>query len=411
MFTFFKNFANFNREIKIIALITLINRMGTVVVPFLSKYLKEDLNLSYTNIGWIMVCFGLGSLVGTFLSGKLSDYFGPYKVMVFSLFFSGILFILLRFVASFSMLCLLVFLLTTIADMYRPAMMLTVTNYVQKEMRLQSLSLIRAANNLGLVVGPLLGAVVILNKGYGALFFIDGITCIVAISFFVLLVKEKKLLYKLHLVHQEQDKFAPLKDTPFVFNWIIAMITGYLFFQVFSILPIYHKAAYQLSELDSGMFLGFSGLLFILFEISVVNFVQKNKIADVIAIMIGLLLISASYALLFLIHQPWVFWIFMVLITFGNMLTFTFASGFVMKRSHKNHEGLFMSTFQMSYGFAHVFSSKTGLTIIQKFDFDANWTFNFVLALGAALFAYYMFLKVQKEDKKIKEKIAMTLFK
>lgn len=405
------NFTNFNREIKIIALITLINRMGTVVVPFLSKYLKEDLNLSYTNIGWIMVCFGLGSLVGTFLSGKLSDYFGAYKVMVFSLFCSGILFILLRYAASLTMLCVLVFFLTAIADMYRPAMMLTVSNYVQKDMRLPSLSLIRSANNLGLVVGPLLGAIVIWNKGYEALFFIDGITCIVAILMFVVLVKEKKLLYKLHLAQQEQDKLAPLKDTPFVYNWILAMITGYLFFQVFSIVPMYHKAAYHLSELDSGMFLGFSGLLFILFEISVVHFVQKNKIADVMAISIGLVLIGLAYAFLFLIHQPWVFWIFMVLITFGNMLTFTFASGFVMKRSHKNQEGLFMSTFQMSYGFAHVLSSKTGLTIIQKYDFDANWTFNFLLAFGAALFAYFMFLKVKKEEQQIKEKIAMTLFR
>lgn len=92
---FFKNFGDFNREIKVIALITLINRMGTVVVPFLSKYLKEDLNLTYSQVGWIMVCFGLGSLIGTFISGKLSDYFGAYKIMVFSLFTSGIVFILL----------------------------------------------------------------------------------------------------------------------------------------------------------------------------------------------------------------------------------------------------------------------------------------------------------------------------
>ena len=408
---FLKNFSEFNREIKIMALITLINRMGTVVVPFLSKYLKEDLNLSYSQVGWIMVCFGFGSLIGTFISGKLSDYFGAYKIMIFSLFASGLVFIMLRYVKTFEPLCLSVFLLTTIADMYRPAMMLTINNYVNKEMRLQSLSLIRTATNLGLVIGPLLGAYLILNNGYDTLFLVDGITCIFAISIFILLVKERKNLYKLNLVSNKQDKLAPLKDTPFILNWIIAMITGYLFFQVFSILPIYHKAVFKLTEFDSGMFLAFSGLLYILFEISIVNFVQKNKISDLIAVMIGLLFIGLSYGLLFLVHQPWIFWAFMLLITFGNMLTFTFASGFVMKRSHKNQEGVFMSTFQMSYGFAHLISSKTGLTIIQNYDFDANWTFNTTLAIIGAFATYLIFLMVKKEKEQIKQKIAISLFK
>jgi predicted MFS family arabinose efflux permease len=56
-------------------LITFINRAGTMVLPFLSKYLKEDLNLSYAEVGWIMVAFGMGSML--FLAGgKLSDKIG-----------------------------------------------------------------------------------------------------------------------------------------------------------------------------------------------------------------------------------------------------------------------------------------------------------------------------------------------
>jgi predicted MFS family arabinose efflux permease len=60
-------------------LITFINRAGTMVLPFLSKYLKEDLNLSYAEVGWIMVAFGLGSMLGSWLGGKLSDKIGFTK--------------------------------------------------------------------------------------------------------------------------------------------------------------------------------------------------------------------------------------------------------------------------------------------------------------------------------------------
>lgn len=53
-----------------------------MVLPFLTKYLREDLDFSLTQAGWIMVAFGLGSMLGSYLGGKFTDLFGFYKVMV-----------------------------------------------------------------------------------------------------------------------------------------------------------------------------------------------------------------------------------------------------------------------------------------------------------------------------------------
>jgi hypothetical protein len=73
---YINNYRGFTREIWILTLITFINRAGTMVLPFLSKYL-EDLNLSYAEVGWIMVALD-GVHVG-FLGGKLSDKIGFTK--------------------------------------------------------------------------------------------------------------------------------------------------------------------------------------------------------------------------------------------------------------------------------------------------------------------------------------------
>ena len=89
---YINNFKGFSREIWILAIITFINRAGTMVLPFLSKYLKENLHFTYGEVGWIMVSFGLGSMLGSWLGGKLTDKIGFYKIMIFSLFTSGILF-------------------------------------------------------------------------------------------------------------------------------------------------------------------------------------------------------------------------------------------------------------------------------------------------------------------------------
>ena len=76
-----------------------------MVIPFLSIYLTDDLSFTKTQIGWVMAAFGLGSVIGTLIGGKLTDSIGYYKVMARSLLSTGILFIILQFAQSFYEVC------------------------------------------------------------------------------------------------------------------------------------------------------------------------------------------------------------------------------------------------------------------------------------------------------------------
>ena len=178
------NFKGFTREIWILAFITFINRAGTMVLPFLSKYLKEDLHFSYSEVGWIMVCFGTGSIIGSWLGGKLSDKIGFYKIMIFSLLTSGLMFFVIQFITSFVGLCVSMFLIMIVADMFRPAMFVSIGAYAKPENRTRALTLVRLAINLGFAAGPALGGLIIMSIGYRGLFWIDGLTCIIAILIF-----------------------------------------------------------------------------------------------------------------------------------------------------------------------------------------------------------------------------------
>ena len=99
-------FKGLSKEVWWLALVTFINRAGTMVLPFLSKYLKEDLGFSYGEVGWIMVFFGLGSFVGAWLGGKLTDKIGFYQVMIWSFLSAGVVFVLIQYVQSFWGLCI-----------------------------------------------------------------------------------------------------------------------------------------------------------------------------------------------------------------------------------------------------------------------------------------------------------------
>ena len=184
MKTLFNNYINafrgLSKEVWWLALITLINRAGTMVVPFLSLYLKDNMHFTISNVGWIMSAFGLGSVTGSWLGGKLTDKIGYYKVMLYSLMFTGILFIGLQFLNTFASICLGVFVVMSVADSFRPAIFVALNAYSKPENKIRSLTLIRLAINLGFSAGPALGGIIIVSLGYGGLFWVDGITCIIA---------------------------------------------------------------------------------------------------------------------------------------------------------------------------------------------------------------------------------------
>lgn len=371
---YLNNFKGFTREVWILALITFINRAGTMVLPFLSKYLKENLHLTYGEVGWIMVSFGLGSMLGSWLGGKLSDKIGFYKIMVFSLFTSGVLFFFLQYITSFWGLCFGMFIIMAISDMFRPAMFVSLSVYAKPENRVRALSLVRLAVNLGFTAGPTLGGLIILGMGYQGLFWVDGSTCIIAILIFAFSVKEKK---KIHVATDDSiPKTTPksiFKDKPFWLLLFISFITSMVFLQIFSTLPLYHHEKFGLTEFQTGMLLSINGLLVFLLEMPIVSLLERKKVNKVKNILYGSLFIAIGYYILLLDSWVGILVISIILLTFGEIFSFPFANAVSLSRAPKGQEGQYMGLYTMSFSLAHIASSKTGLEIIGHYGYQINW--------------------------------------
>lgn len=392
------NFKGFSREIWILTLVTFINRAGTMVLPFLSKYLKENLHFSYTEVGWILVWFGIGSMLGSWLGGKLSDKIGFYKIMIFSLFTTGIAFIILQFITSFVGLCFAIFCTMVIADMFRPAMFVSLSVYAKPENRTRALTLVRLAINLGFAAGPALGGLIILGMGYQGLFWIDGITCIISILIFWIKIKEKKkqpeLTTENSIVTKHQSVF---KDKPFWVFLTTCVITGILFFQLFTTIPLYHKEQFNLTELQTGLLLTLNGVLVFLLEMPIVSIVERKKLDKVKMVTIGCLMMSISLFLMLINFWAGILIIMMLFMSFAEMFAFPFSNSFAMSRAPKGHEGRYMAIFTMSYSLAHILSAKIGMNIIEYFGYQTNWLIMGVLGLIGTLLGVWVFKKVDEE--------------
>ncbi|OXB25545.1 MFS transporter [Flavobacterium tructae] len=382
---YINNFKGFSREIWILAIVTFINRAGTMVLPFLSKYLKEDLHFTYNQVGWIMVAFGFGSMLGSWLGGKLTDKIGFYKIMIFSLFTSGVFLFLIQYVAHFWTLCIAIFSLMTIADMFRPAMYVSLGAYSEPENRTRALSLVRLAVNLGFAAGPALGGLIIMGMGYSGLFWVDGASCIIAISIFALLVKEKKKILHEDKIESTEVKKSVFHDKIFWVFLFVCFATAIIFFQLFTTLPLYHNEKFGLSAFQTGLLMTLNGLLIFTLEMPTVAFMERKGFPKIKIITLGSSIIALSFFLLLINVWAWILIISMILFSIGEILNFPFSNAFALSRAPRGQEGRYMALYTMSFSLAHIVSAKVGFEIISRFGYQINWLFMASIGVFATL--------------------------
>jgi len=387
---YINNFKGFSREIWILTLVTFINRAGTMVLPFLSKYLNEDLHFSYSDVSWIMVSFGLGSMLGSWLGGKLSDKIGFYKIMIFSLFTSGVLLFFIQYITSFWGLCIGMFILMVIADMFRPAMFVSLGAYAKPENRTRALTLVRLAVNLGFAAGPAFGGLIIMGIGYKGLFWVDGASCIISILIFALLVKEKK-----KAVHD--DKMEIPAEIKSVFHdkifWVflfVSFVTAMIFFQLFTTLPLYHFKKFGLSEFQTGLLMTLNGLLIFSLEMPTVGFMERKGFPKIRIIILGSFIMALSFFLLLINMWAGILVISMICISIGEILTFPFSNAFALSRAPRGQEGRYMALYTMSFSLAHIISTKVGLEIIEGYGYQVNWFFMASIGVFATLCCFWI---------------------
>ena len=399
MKTLFKNYINtfrgLSKEVWWLALITLINRAGTMVIPFLSLYLTENLNFTESDVGWIMSAFGLGSVVGTWIGGKLTDIIGYYKVMVRSLLSTGILFIALQFLDTFASICLGIFLVMAVADTFRPAMFVAMSAYSKPENKTRSVTLIRLAINLGFSAGPAVGGLIITTIGYGGLFWIDGITCILA-TILLIKVLNPKVTKPLEELRVDNPK-SVYKDKPFWIFFAAMLLFGIIFLQYFSTMPLYYRNAHTLSELDIGILLGLNGFFIFLLEMPLIKWLESSKYTKTGLMLFGALLTGLSFIILTFTSWVGILVIGMLLMTIGEMITFPFSNSFALERAKGGNQGEYMAMYVMAFSIAHIFGHNAGLQLVDHLGYDSTW--HIVTALSMVCVGLLMFLKYYMKRK------------
>lgn len=374
--TYLNSYRGLSKETWILALVMLINRSGAMVIPFLGVYMTSQLGFDLKQAGLALSCFGIGSIVGSFVGGWMTDKVGHYQTQVLSLFFSVPVFFLFPLFKSFFTLCLVIIALSFITELLRPANSASVSYYAKAENLTKAFSLNRMAINLGWSIGPAMGGI-LAGYSYNFLFFVNGTMVLLAGIVFALYFKGKEgkdVLENINdspFVHTLQSKTA-YQDRKFIFFVLLLTLYATVFYQFLNSLPLFYKDVYLLSEINIGYLLGFSGLMVFSLEMIIVDQAEKH-LSIKQNMIIGTLLCAISFLCLMLPIGIAILYIAMFFLSVSEILVLPFSSTICVTRSSYLNRGSYMALHSLAFSAAHVLSPLYSTQVAENYGFNMLW--------------------------------------
>ncbi len=401
--TLYKNaYAGLSREVWLLSIISLVNRAGSMVFPFMTIYLTQSLHFSLKEAGIIMSFFGLGSVVGAYIGGWLTDRIGDYKVQFWSLIATTIVLFFILKAQSFWGIAFMAFLLSVTADSFRPANKVAVAKYSKPENTTRSFALLRLAVNVGFAIGPAMGGILAAWKGYDWLFYADAVTCLAAALLFKITLKDdfkerQKESSKKIITTDHSGNTSPYKDVNFLIFLFVIGLMAFAFLQFFYTIPVFFKQQLGLDEAQIGIFMGLNGLIIMLLEMPLVYLAErKNHPFKVMAL--GAFLVGIGF-LCFLIPTAWagIAALGILVLTLGEIYYMPFASAWVATRSNDNNRGQYMALYTMSWATASVVAPAAGFQMIESLDFNGLWLVLCMIGLIGSLAFWIIGKRVKQE--------------
>lgn len=357
----------------LLSVVMLINRSGTMVLPFMTLYMTESRGASITQAGFVMTLFGAGAICGAIVGGRLTDKLGFYFIQLFALLGGGVMFFILGQMTSYPAICICAFLLSMINESFRPANATAIAHYSSDQNRTRSYSLNRLAINLGWAFGGALGGF-IASHSYHLLFIIDGTTNIVAGICLWLFLAPSKNKHTAHKPEAAKVVAKPAyKDMPYMTFILLSTCFAYCFFQSFSTVPLYFKKSLGLTEEFIGVTMTVNGLLIAFIEMVLVHNLEGKR-NPLHYIVIGNLLMGLSFMVFNML--PWTHalaLISIVLLTFGEMYAMPFMNTYWSGRSLPSNRGQYAAMYTIAWSLGQILGPGTGAAIADKFGFAVLW--------------------------------------
>ncbi len=374
-------YSGLSRETWLLSMIMLINRSGTMVIPFLTLYMTSpDMGYSIGQAGFVFGCFGAGAFVGAYVGGRVTDRIGFFKVQLIALFGGALLFCVLGQMKQLPLICIFTFLLSFVNEAFRPANSTAIAYYSSAGNRTRSYSLNRLAINLGWAVGSALGGI-IAKFSYEWLFWIDGFTNFFAAILMWRLLKDagKQTVVKETANEVAAPKESAYRDRTYLYFILLVAVFAACFFQLFTNVSVYLRRELHFTEPQIGFLMALNGIIIVLVEMVLIHKIEGKR-NPVRYIALGVGLVGVFYLLLGLGAIGLLQAVLLIfLITMGEIFSMPFMNSFWIARSQHHNRGQYAALYTMAWSAAQTLGPMLCAQLAEAQGFRITW-----LVVGAS---------------------------
>jgi MFS family permease len=397
------------REVWYLCLAILINRAGTMVLPFLTLYLTVSRKLSPGTAGLALTIYGICAIVIAPLAGRFSDRFGGLRIMKLSLVMSGLILFLFPFVESITGIFVVCGLWAIASEAFRPPSMAIIGDLAGPERRKAAFALSRLAINLGMSIGPVIGGFLAM-RSYQLLFYVDGTTSLLAGLLLAVLPwrtlhRDNKALRAAasNEPRSEESKTPPtlrysdvLKDRRFTYFLIAMLPIELVFFQTLAAMPLFLVRELQMTEAGLGLLLAINTVIIIFLEVplntAMADWPHRHALA------LGALLIGIGFGALVLIDGVYGAALTVVVWTFGEMIFLPASAAYVSDIAPREQAGAYMGLYTMGFSVALAIGPWLGTEILENFGSSAVWIGTFLCSCVTAVMIWNLKTEHSRRD-------------
>jgi predicted MFS family arabinose efflux permease len=367
------------RAVWLVCLSTLVNRLGTMALPFLVLYLTEGRHWTPAEAGYGMMVYGAGALAAGPFSGRLADRLGHAHVLKASLWSSGALLLVLPFATTRPWLFALIFLWAGLTQAFWPSAMALLTGLAAPEQRKAVFALHRLAVNLGMAVGPLAGGL-IAHHSYRWVFWTDGLSTLAGAAMLGLLLKAPP---GPELPQGHAPGASPWRDRHLAFLLLPFLPALMVFFQIEGTLPLWVVRDLGLGSRFFGLLFTVNTLLIVVLEVPLNLAMGHWRHGQ--QLLLGCLCLAFGFGLTAWATGTWTLVFTTIIWTFGEMILFPAMSDAVATLAPPDRRGEYMGLLSLCFAAALALGPWLGVLGYAKAGPRIVWLATFAVAGGAGL--------------------------
>ncbi|MEW6055021.1 MAG: MFS transporter [Bdellovibrionota bacterium] len=384
-----KDLGRLPRPLWFLSFAALINRMGTMAVPFLVLYLTQQEKLSAERAAFALALYGAGAMLGSLFSGWLCDRWHPLRVMQSSLLMSSIFLLSFPSVHGHALIYAVTFVWGLVTESYRPASMVLVSDIAPAPQRKQAFVLYRLAINLGMSIGPAIGGF-LAEVSFRSIFVVDGIFTFG--TFLIMIFGMRETAAKKTAATSSEEKsrrngfVTALSDLRYMAFLAGVTFIGIVFFQHESSMPLFMVNDLRLLPSVYGMMFTINAAMIVFLEVPVNAATEHWSYRK--TLIVGAMLFAIGNGALLFVSSGLGVALTVAIWTVGEMIFFPSSAAYISEMAPSRNRGQYMALFNLSFSFASMFGRWAGTLVLVQLGANALWIGVFLLGcIASAIFA------------------------